>query len=343
MNKYDTIKEVFEWPLLEDYNTKKFYAAQGSKGQRIWVCKPQLLIPGLSRITLDETAGREQAGEVTLEYSAKILGPRYPDLISIDTIEEAHANIVRTDLITFDVNKVIANAVALKIHQTFDFRLPLPLPAYGKALSKLWIPNGYLLRNQARGKSEWQSFSFLREIQTNPEYLKFYNKLREFLLSKNRGFRDSLTLAEQNEMARRFTGVTRAELCVVGKRKIRQHFPDVGAEGLLIDVLRSKVNALGNLHAKNTAALTSDDDVNRTVDFADSLSCYKEFQMFSVLAMARFDFDKACALIKSRRKDSTYYEDKKKYKALLGRYLSHQSGGDTAELLHELRQAVAGL
>ena len=326
--------------MLADYNTEKFYPAQGRKGQRIWICKPP--IPGLSRITIDDTAGRDQKGEVTLEYSAKILGSRYPDLISVDTIKEAHANIVRTGLVTFDIDKVLAAAVALKIHQTHDFRLSQALSAYGKAIGKLWIPNGYFLRNNAKGKSAWQSFSFLHDIQTNPEYLKFYNKLREFLLSRNRDFRDSLSSAELAEMMRRYDGVTRAEFCAAGKRKIRQHYSDVGPDVRVMEVVESKVNALGNLHARNTATLAVDDNANQALDFADSLLCFKEFQMFSVLTMAKYDFDTVCEFLRTRCKDSNFYALKPKYKALLSRYLGHQSGGEAASLLQELQQAVAG-
>ena len=93
MNKYDTIKAAVDRPLLESINSTFFTEAQGKKGQAILECKPQPRIPGLSRITIDPTAGKDQQGEVTIEFSAKILGARYPELISLDTIGDALGNI----------------------------------------------------------------------------------------------------------------------------------------------------------------------------------------------------------------------------------------------------------
>lgn len=306
-------------------------------------CRPQPRINGLSRITIDPTASEH--GEVTVEYSAKILGARYPELISIDTIAVAHANIIRTGIIDFNIEEVLANARALKVHQTADFCLTDALPTYGKAIRKLWVPNHYHLRCNARGKAEWESFSFLRDINANPEYLKFYNKQREFNMSKNRQFRESLSPNQLRRMLEYFQGKTRAELCLSGKKKIKQHLPDVGSEALLIDVVNSGVDALGNLCTELLAPLVADVVTNSKVDFASTLVDYKEYALFCILQCCSFDFEAVCQNLKCHCERSSFYAQKPRVKALLSRYLTYreaEDGGGVQEKLAELQSAIAG-
>lgn len=342
MNKYDTIKEAFDWTLVENINPDFFFEAQGKKGQTILVCKPQPRIDGLSRITIDLTAGKDHQGEVTIEYSAKILGARYSELISMDTIEAAHINIIRTGIIDFNIEEVLANARALKVHQTADFTLSNSLPTYGRAIRKLWVPNKYDLHCDARGRAEWESFSFLRDINANPEYLKFYNKLREFDMSKNREFRDKLTPAQLSLIRQYFQDKTRAELCLSGKRKIKQHLPDVDSKVMLIAVLNSKVDALGNLCSGLLAPLVADETISTKLDFTSSLADLREYYMACILEAGGFDFETVCENLKAHCSRSTFYGIKPKFKALLNRYLAHSSDGSgVKQLLGELQQAVA--
>jgi hypothetical protein len=339
MNKYDTVKESFELSLLNDFHAPSFHSGRGQKGQPILVCKPR--IPAINRITIDEEGGRDKVGEVTLEFSSKVLGHRYPLLISNETIHEAHYNINKTGLVSFDTDKVLETAQALKIHQTSDIRLPRPLPEYGRVVRQLWIPNGYLLRNNARGKNDWQSFSFQREIQENSEYLKFYKKFRELSLSRNKEFFKQLTPKQQNQIISHFLNVTRLELCLSGGKKIKQHYTDVSPELLLKDVLNSKVDALSNLYQKLISSMLVNIENTQAIDFASTLTDMKQLNIFTALFFSKFDIDATCEHLKLRCKRANFYTLRPKHEEMLRRYLAHQSGKHTQDLLNELTQAVS--
>ncbi|WP_208130806.1 MULTISPECIES: hypothetical protein [Hymenobacter] len=289
--------------------------------------------PGIIYIRIGDT-------ETAIEFSAKILKAEYPQLLSTNTIRKALANIRTAFPGTFPVEEVLRVAHVLKAHQTQDFALTRPFADYASPLAGLHVSRDYRLVSY---KDE--TLTFLQNATgRDREFLKLYDKAKEYARPANAAYRATLGAAEKQTVAAYYGDKVRAETELNGKRKLRQYFPDIPTAIMLTDLLNSTSNPLASQFAEITsqayAAIDSPASA-RALAFADTLS-HKDAPQFSFLKEHGFDLEKIDARLKALNvAKATQCRERKKYAALLASYLAHETDSPSVEALRELKAAIS--
>ena len=192
-----------------------------------WDLNTMRTIPVCSGIKIDYIKR-----EVVTEFSAKILGEDYPQLISKDTIHKCFQNINRKGIGAFDIDKMIKTAQVVSCDVTKDIPFDdIPqLTTYIRG--HLTNYQQYVCQFLRNGNLE------LRKNVTTKKYKKrlvIYDKEREMNRAENRPFVG--TYGDEN-----FIGKCRFEMNLTSKYQIRETLNiqsnDLGT------VLRSKENPI---------------------------------------------------------------------------------------------------
>lgn len=149
-----------------------------------------------------------------IEFSSKVLGERYPELINRDTIRQCLENINTLGICTLDVDGILHHGWITRADITKDIDLKLT----DEVLNAL---------NQNVGnyrRFKWQHYTnkgvtFTKDAIYGKEEIKVYNKYQE-LLSHSRKFVDSLE--NRNEIMNYFYGKTRFEITLKGEKQIKE-------------------------------------------------------------------------------------------------------------------------
>lgn len=338
MNGYDTIKIKFPLDCVESFTAAKFDSKTDKHG--ITSQFAQLgKVTGLNSVKLCEANN-----EVTIEFSAKILKASYPQLLTLATIRPALETINSLGLVAFDVEKVLGTGKVLKCHQTQDFGLLQPLQDYARPLLLLNVADKWDLRDES-GKGS--SIRYLRQTKRNGEVLKIYNKWLEYNTSPNWHFRNSLTTSEKTLVASQLIDKTRAELSVIGSKKIQRHYK-LNDECLLKDLLASEVNALAtvfnNITTQVFEVVNDSEEINiNEMNFINKLDL-DELERFSALKAVGFCWEKMDTLLKTKCKKTTLYKRRPLYREMLMKWQQQQQlaqpANETAGLLGELKTAI---
>ncbi|MFD2720001.1 hypothetical protein ACFST9_14850 [Hymenobacter monticola] len=330
--RFDTLKIAFPNLSLTTVDYTAFTAFPSNKHvdrNNYYLSAPA---PGIINIRIGDT-------ETAVEFSAKILKGRYPGLLSNATIQQALRNIIEAAPLSFDVPEVLREAHVLKAHQTHDFTLSQPFAVYAAPLAQLHVTRGYLL---VEYKDE--SVTYIQKTTgKGREYLKIYDKGREYARPANTAYRNALTATERKTVAAYYAGKTRIETEINGKRKLRQYFPDIAPAIMLTDLLQSTSNPLATQFAeitKEAYAAIEAPAAAKSLAFADTLS-YKDAPEFSFLEKHGYDLEKIDARLKALNVPSrTVTRERKKYAALLASYLAHETPSPSVANLRELKGAI---
>lgn len=180
--------------------------------------------------------------DVTIEFTGKLLGESYHDLINESNIRVCLNNINKLGICLIDVDKVIENGEICKCDITADVlnaeisKLEDLAQCYRS--SKSWVINPY--RNGG--------FVISNSVKSDDckRRLSIYNKEREMKLVKNTKFLDGLT--NRDEMSEYFVGRTRLEMSLSSKKAIRTVFGI--SDTRLASVFSSTVNPIRDTYMK---------------------------------------------------------------------------------------------
>ena len=228
--QFDTLKIAFP-TLYIKREESKFIEDTDRKGKTVYLlkqCEKQHV--GLTSLRVGNT-------ETVAEFSAKILKEKYPDLLSAETIVQALNNLKGFGFfLEFDTDEIVNIAHVLKAHPARHVRPAADFATCAKLLTDLHTNTHYTPTNY---KNETVTFTQNVSTTKNREYLKFYNKETEYNLSKNTGYRETLTAQQKPAVAARFQGVAKVETELNSKRKLRQYYPGIAPEIWLKDLLYS--------------------------------------------------------------------------------------------------------
>lgn len=331
--RFDTFKIAFPNLYLDTVNYSAFAAFPSRKHEdsnTYYLANPA---PGIIDIRIGDT-------ETAIEFSAKILKANYPDLLSTATIEQALENLLAASPFTFKVADVLRLAHVLKAHQAHHFTLSQPFAAYTKPLANLHVNREY---RQQLYKDE--TLTYLQNaVGKGREYFKIYDKAKEYALPCNAAYRNSLTAAERKAVAAYYANIVKAETEINGKRKLRQHFPDIAQAIMLTDLLQSTSNPLATQFAeitKEAYAAIEAPAAAKTLSFADTLT-FDDGEAFSNLERHGFDLEKIYTRLKALNvPTATQTRKRKKYAALLASYLAYETDSHSVEALRELKVAIS--
>lgn len=225
--------------------------------------------------------------EVIVEFTGKILGNRYPELISLQTIEQCFRNIeslgfckfnialiMEGDVVSCDVTKDIMYGEVAKIHTYIQ--------------SHISNFNRYICRAFKNGNLVIEKNVTTKKIKKR---MTIYNKETEMSQSANRKF------VEDNALEGAFKGKCRFEMNLNSKEQIRQslHIQDTS----LISVLSASGNPI--IDFLREAVRHEDSDSH--------CSDWKSYQRYLVLKDCDFDLKKVDAKIRSLYKRGTNFSD----------------------------------
>ena len=333
--QFDTLKLAFPTLYAEIINESKFIQDTDNKGKISYLLRTneKQKIVGLNSLRVGFT-------ETVIEISAKILRKNYPKLLSVDTIEEALWNLHISGLISFDVTDVLRFAHIYKAHPAKHLRLSQSFAAYANPLAQLYTNNEYRLLPY---KDE--TVSFIQNVGTTKhrEYFRLYNKMIEYSLSKNAGYRETLTAQQKHSVSVFFQDVVKAETELNSKRKLRQYYPDISPEIWLRDLLLSETDPIAAQFDEITKGLykaMENKETERGNEFTNLLN-YKEQLEFTTLKHYGYDLHRVKAWLKNALSPRTAQRRQREYEALLQRFKAHETDGTAKALLLELRAAIS--
>jgi hypothetical protein len=228
----DTIKISFPQYLLDEHRSDVFLDRLNRDNKMISEFKRHD-VHGILYISIN---GRD----CVVQFSSKILGARYPELLSSNNILDALDELKATGLLSFDSDKVYENANLMLCHVTQDLRLEQPLSEYTRTLKVLHVNTNYDIESYK--KTDNLTFSKKRITKKRKEYLKIYDKGLEYGLRSNRTFHNSLPDDVREEHQAYFNGITRVEVELKSLPKIREYFALPEGEIKLKTVLASTSN-----------------------------------------------------------------------------------------------------
>jgi hypothetical protein len=191
-------------------------------------------MPGLSRVKVDHTNGT-----ALVDFSSKIRGAQYFDLIHLGSIEHVFDRMNEAGTVTFDVGRAIEEAELHKVDVTANLR---PDRALSECLNTLSVFNQGPYRMEPYDQHGGIVFRKIRKTRQSRDRLIFYSKREELLTARNRQFLDQVG---GGRLLDQFDGVLRVERNLVTLRHMRDAF-GIQAKGKpsLLDVLASKESPL---------------------------------------------------------------------------------------------------
>lgn len=211
-----------------------------------------------------------------LEFSAKILGNNYPDLINVENIRECLSAINRLGFCTLNIDRVLEEAKVIGADFTKDIRLTeIPNVSNMRDLKtivglSIHNRNRYTCADYRRGGLIVSNSVNDRRLR---RYLTIYNKGVEIDHASNRPFLESLT--DPNRLKEYFRDRVRFELRATTQHQIRKWLNITSTS--LHDVLGSAGDPLRVVMAKifHPIHAVGDREIKPTLTNLDKLSTLK--------------------------------------------------------------------
>lgn len=218
----------------------------------------------------------ERYGSYKLEYSSKVLGDRYPELINYDNIRDCLNRINTLGICAIDLERVLEEATVIGADFTKDIRLE-DIPSANnmtdvKSIIRLSI-NNYQRYNCANYKGGGMVVSNAVNDSRRAKRLTVYDKHDELRLSSNRAFLRSLN--DEERLLEYYRGRVRFELRATTQYQLRQW---LGIRDLSItSVLRSTANPLQLVMAEmfNPIFAVDENSIKPTLTNLDKLCTLK--------------------------------------------------------------------
>jgi hypothetical protein len=285
-----------------------------------------------------------------VQFSSKILGARYPELLSSDNIIDALDELKATGLLSFDSDKVYENANLMLCHVTQDLRLEQPISEYTETLKVLHVNMNYDIESYKKAGN--LTFSKKRITKKRKEYLKIYDKGLEYGLRSNRPFHNSLQDDVKGEHQAYFNGITRIEVELKSLSKIREYFALPEGEVKLKAVLASTANPVQRMFESIVGRIIEPlgkgkkDSQSSLVQQFAALIDRKELATFGTCLVYEFDLNaiKHNLQQKSTARGRTTVNIKMKEAELIckrWRAFAENVEERDCSLLHELRDKIA--
>ncbi|GAB2955031.1 hypothetical protein GCM10027048_20810 [Hymenobacter coalescens] len=338
----DTLKMRFPLRYILGYNESLFAPTIDRRGNMVFI---QYLdkVPGLNLVNLDTTNDC-----AVVELSSKILGLRYPELLSKDTIEYALERVNTSGIINLDTHEVLNTADTLKVHHTLTRWLQHDAPHYNQALAAFDLCPSYGLKIYS---ADFSSIGYIGKSKANKGYFKIYDKGRERANKLHDLYSSSLTIDEREYIADYCQGSTQFETEVNGKKKLRELIADAGKHIYVKDLLLSKANPTAAIFKKLTGPLYKVIERPETlrstkgaIEFAATLNP-KDAKTFALLHLHGYSVAKTLDSMKSGVARSTVLRSKKDLERLQLEWQSatHPKLDETIALLQELKAELLSL
>ncbi len=334
--QFDTLKISFP-TLYLDKDESKFVEDTDKKGKTVYLLK---------QAELQKTVGLQSlrigATETAVEISAKILKENYPLLLSKYTIWEALDNIINLNIIYFEVGEILNVAHVLKAHPAKHLKLTR-WPEIAALLTDLHTNTNYFLANP-KGKNE--TVTFLQNVDTmkHRECFKLYGKGIEYRLSKNAGYRETLTSTQKYNVSEFFNNdIVKPETELNSKRKLRQYYPNIPPEIWLKDLLLSEADPVAAQFEKITKGIykvLENKEMEKGNEFIKLLK-FEERLLLNTLEKYSYDLCRVRDLLKVTLSPRTAQRRMRDFEALLQRYKAHEVTGEAKALLNELRAQIS--
>lgn len=264
MNKYDRLKLVAPIESISVIDNKRYQEnyRDGILYSRIFM----QTYPYKLSIELNF-----EKSEAIIEFSGKVLGKRYPELISVETINDCFQHINEVGICNIDV-KAMMEADVVSCDVTQDILLPNYQETLKMINANIRNRQAYTCRFLRTG-----SLSIEKNVVTSKykKRLSIYNKEKEMSNVKNREFISS------NDLSGKFDNKCRFELNLKCKEQIREtlHIKDTK----LSSVLTSSANPISEFINE----ILTDDPEGRP-----SAQGWKEYWQSLVLRDCGYDLEK---------------------------------------------------
>ena len=146
--------------------------------------------------------------EVIIEFTGKILGARYPELINRTNIRQCFANINALELCSLDIDTILSKGKVVKADVTIDTEYP-DITSLTKELQSCIKNNERYTAVNKRG-----NFIVEKNVKTKNRKLRLtiYDKEQEMLLQDNQRWLQSMNDAEVQNLVEYFKNKIRFEL-----------------------------------------------------------------------------------------------------------------------------------
>ena len=174
--------------------------------------------------------------EVFIEFTGKVLGKQYPQLISLDTIRQCFENINALGICTLDIDSLINDSVVTSCDVTTDVNCTDVKKICSYIRNNVSSYRLYTPRQHRNG-----NFTITKNVtsKTSMKKLTIYDKEKEMSRDKNRTFRNTYGIDDTD-----FQGKCRFELTLNSQAQIRDalHIADTS----LLSVLRSAASPISD-------------------------------------------------------------------------------------------------
>lgn len=213
MNTFDKIKIVVKSSdYISNINMSKFDAIVSD--DIITAYKYQQTAPYLLYIEKDV-----KDNELILEFTGKILGVQYPELINKTNIHQCLENINARGLCTLNTDAILKEGEVVKADVTIDAECA-DIPGLTKEL-KSCVKNN----ERYNAVNEGGNFIIEKKVKTKNRKLRLtiYNKEKEMNLADNKRWMDSFGSAAAEKMTKHFTGKARFEMNLNSVKAIKDN------------------------------------------------------------------------------------------------------------------------
>lgn len=308
MITFDKLKIVADISTIEIHDQSKFEVI--TKKGVVTALKFYQELPYLLMIKVDY-----QNREVVIEFSGKVLGRDYPELISIKTIGKCFENINALGFCSLDVEAMM-DADVVKCDVTKDVKIQDVSGLTQYVRNHISNYQQFLCRKMRNGNLVVEKNVVSRKTKKR---MTIYDKEKEMHRAENEAF------VEANGLQGAFDGMCRFEINLDSKEQIRQA-----------------------LHVHNTKLMTVlSADANPIADFLDnvvqpesevSMPDKKTYMMTLVLKDCDYDLEKVEAKLRSfiHSKGTSIKNVMKPYIALMGQ----MNNNDGADLWQDARRKL---
>lgn len=229
MLQFDKMKIVTSKEYCTHIDEDTFHKDSNSKG--VWYYKYHQVSPFSLLIMVDLTHG-----ELVIEFTGKILGDRYPELITKDNIIDCLTRINDMNICRLDVDSILNDSEVVKCDVTKDVEYPRINDMRQCIKQQIVNFDKWNLRKYLNG------FSINNTVSTDvrKKRLVVYDKYKEFMMDVNKDFRKSLN--NPSIVAEYFMGKVRFESNLNSKLQVRKQLGIT--DNRLLSVLNSDENPL---------------------------------------------------------------------------------------------------
>ena len=258
-----------------------------------------------------------ESGEAIIEFTGKILGNRYPELISVETINDCFQRINEMGICSIDIDAMMeADVVSCDVTQD------ILLPNYMETMKMI---NGNIKNYQAYTCKFLRtgSLSIEKNVVTSKykKRISIYNKEKEMGIAKNRKF------VSDNDLSGKFEDKCRFEINLKSMEQIRDalHIKDTK----LSSVLSSTANPIMDF---------VDEILVEDPEIKSGMTGWKEYWQSLVLKDCGYDLEKVEAKLRQYKNSRSCSISKAMapFRELAGAYKEEISTSSKSELLRLL-------